>query len=249
MRGSLTVCLLAILSSSVIAHAQSGSVDEHKFEAGAQFTVLSSKIPEVIDFSGFVCITSPCPGGAQPIRSARKLQPGLGGRIGYNLTNHVALEAEMNFFPGAGSFKNPSNFSGGHKTQGVFGVRVGKRFHKAGIFAKARPGFIHASKGDLEPIPNTGCIAIFPTPAECFQTISRTSLALDLGAVIEFYPSRRTIIRLDVGDTMIHLGDRLVSGDGPPRFQSLQTPSPTIALVPSETGHNLQLSVGLGFRF
>ncbi len=124
------------------------------------------------------------------------------------------------------------------------GIKAGKRLDKVGIFAKARPGFIYASKGDLQPRANTACIAIFPPPAGCSETISKTSPAFDLGGVVEVYPTKRTIVRFDVGDTIIRLGERNVSGSF-----NLFPSFVTVLRVPAETTHNFQASIGIGVRF
>jgi len=60
---------------------------------------------------------------------------------------------------------------------------------------------------------------------------------MDLGGVLEFYPSRKVLTRIDVGDTIIHYG-KLTS---PIPFG----PAPFVA---SRTTHNLQVSAGIGFR-
>lgn len=59
---------------------------------------------------------------------------------------------------------------------------------------------------------------------------------MDLGGVLEFYPSRKVLTRIDIGDTVIHYGNGSFFPSG-------------LSVVPgSRTSHNLQLSAGLGFR-
>ncbi|MEK6281283.1 MAG: hypothetical protein AABN95_13100 [Acidobacteriota bacterium] len=58
---------------------------------------------------------------------------------------------------------------------------------------------------------------------------------MDLGAVLEFYPSRKLLTRFDVGDTIIHYGNEAA-------FPSATSPG-------SRRNHNLQVSAGIGFRF
>lgn len=242
--------LLALFINTQNVHSQSSDTDEKKFEVGGQFSVLQSLIPREATFTGVVCVTIPCPSFV--ISNSRELQPGFGGRFGYNLTTNIAVEAEVNFFPNADSFSQPDSFKGGHKIEGLFGMKVGKRFDKAGIFAKARPGFLHASKGDIQPRTNVACIAmvsIFPPPAGCFETISKTNFAFDLGGVVEVYPTERTIIRFDAGDTMIRLSERNVSGVLNPAPGVLAPSFVTIIRAPAETTHNFQFSIGVGFRF
>jgi hypothetical protein len=62
---------------------------------------------------------------------------------------------------------------------------------------------------------------------------------MDLGGVVEVYPSRRVVVRFDAGDTMIRYGahDVLDFGFNPEFFRA-----------PAQTTHNFQLSAGVGFR-
>ncbi len=88
-----------------------------------------------------------------------------------------------------------------------------------------------------------GCITIFPPPLACFDAGGggRTDFALDLGGVVELYPSSRTILRFDAGDTILRSGTHNVP---------VRTPFfDVVAPVPDRTTHNFQGSVGFGFRF
>src|SRR6185369_975630 len=60
---------------------------------------------------------------------------GLGGRFVYRAFPMLDFESEINFLPG-------NSATSGNHLQGFFGVKAGKRWQKAGIFLKARPGFI-----------------------------------------------------------------------------------------------------------
>lgn len=205
-------------------HEARAQTAEKKFEIGGQFSLLRLPTRTVTD------ITS---------SENRENDPGLGGRFGYNISKYFALEAEGNFFP------RDRDVEGGRKIQGLFGVKAGKRFEKVGVFAKARPGFIRFEKGDYR-FGTGGCPTVFPPPIACFQPVARTAFAIDLGGVLELYPSRHTIIRFDAGDTIIRLGARNVAATqlatGPP-FHLVVIP------VAAQTTHNLQGSVGFGFRF
>ncbi|MBD0326018.1 MAG: hypothetical protein ICV68_06295, partial [Pyrinomonadaceae bacterium] len=55
-------------------------------------------------------------------------EPGLGVRFTYNVNRNLAFEAEGNLFPHDArerSFRN-----GGRATQGLFGVKIGKRYQR-----------------------------------------------------------------------------------------------------------------------
>jgi len=250
MRNNLLVVIILGLSALFInmpsVHSQSPDTDGKKFEVGGQFSILQASLPNQATFTPIQCVTTPC--SFPVISNTREIQPGFGGRIGYNLTRNFAVEAEFNFLPGAGSFSVPEPFRDGNKLQGLFGVKAGKRFDKLGIFGKARPGFLYASKGDLQPRDNVACLTIFPEPAGCSQTISKTNFAFDLGGVVEIYPTKRTIIRFDAGDTMVRLNERIV----PVVINAPGLLAPTfvtVTRVPAETTHSFQGSIGIGLRF
>jgi hypothetical protein len=242
----VAVAVLTLLFAGGRVQAQSNDADRSGFEVGGQFSALRNVVIRDVGFTFVPCINPPCP-TILTISRLREIQPGFGGRLAYNLNGNLALEGELNLFPGTGSFSQPEAFKGGVTIEGLFGLKAGKRFPKVGIFGKARPGFLYATKGDLQTIPNAGCIAIFPSPAGCFETRSKNSFAFDLGGVVEFYPTKRTIIRFDVGDTIVGLAERNVSGVLNP--SAGRPPFFVVLGVPAETTHNLQVSAGVGFRF
>ncbi len=162
-------------------------------------------------------------------------EPGFGVRFTYNINKHLAVEAEGNIFP-----RDPQDFleatKGGHKTQALFGIKAGTRSRRVGLFGKIRPGFVNFSNFMRQPEP---CICSNPPPLE----FSETDLALDVGGVVEFYTSRRTFIRVDVGDTIVH------SNSGKTIWSpALQDGVVGIKSAIRSTSHNLQLNVGMGFR-
>lgn len=208
----------------VTARAQS---DDKKFEVGGQFSVLRVPIQTVT-----------AAGAAFAITEQGNTNYGFGGRFGYKLSKYFTLEGEGNFFPGDGVL------DGGKKTQALFGVKAGKRFQNVGVFAKARPGFVRYSRGDYQFAGP--CIAVFPPPIGCYQPVARTDFAIDLGGVFEYYPSKRTIIRFDAGDTIVRLPARNAAA-----FQTNATSVFSLVVLPAtaETRHQFQGSVGFGFRF
>jgi opacity protein-like surface antigen len=132
---------------------------------------------------------------------------GVGGRLTYNLSDNFGIETEFNFFP-----EERLNFANGtsltsRRTQGLFGAKYGLRSEKAGFFGKIRPGFIRFGEGS-SPLG-----------------VSATEFALDIGGVVELYPTRPVALRFDVGNTLI-------------RFGSL-----------GFTSNNLQISTGVAYRF
>ena len=208
-----------LVSAAREARAQD---DEPRWEVGGHFTAL--------DFNNSDRLTgSP---GSNFQSESYPTASGFGARVGYNVTRHVAVEAELNYFP------RDRFLEGGRKVQGLFGVKAGKRFERVGVYAKARPGFLRLSRGDFHSRPNILCIAPFPG---CFESEPTTSFALDLGGVVELYPSKHTFVRFDGGDTLVRFGQRLA----PVRAAN------TTFIIATEggTAHNFQGGVGFGFRF
>lgn len=215
MRNKLAVAMLLVLFLCVAnADAQNGELP--KVELAVEFSALGRD-----DFSG------------------SKSNAGVGGRFTFNLNESVALEAAGYFFPQRclNCEKN------GRVTEGLFGVKAGKRFKNWGIFAKARPGFMSFGDGNFE------FVAAPMTPAFPFATrVSRsTHFAVDLGGVVEFYPSRKIVTRFDFGDTIVHYQSRTANflGFDPATGQSFLAPF----RIPSRTRHNFQFIAGVGFRF
>lgn len=190
--------------------AEAQSDETPKFEVGAQFSLLN--IERVF---------------------GRVTEPGVGGRFTYNATRNISLEAELNFFPrdhsGAGS-----NQDGGRITEGLFGLKAGKRFERFGIFGKFRPGFVSFSRAFI--IRDSRSFIANPFDPSFFTRL--THFASDVGGVLEFYPSRRTALRFDLGDTIIRYGRQNFT-------DFFGNPSPN----PAFTRHNLQFSTGVSFRF
>jgi hypothetical protein len=81
------------------------------------------------------------------------------------------------------------------------------------------------------------------------RTASRSSSAFDFGGVVELYPTKRIIIRFDVGDTLARLDQLNVSAVLNPLPGSLQASRLVVIEVPADTTHNLQVNAGIGFRF
>ena len=145
---------------------------------------------------------------------------GLGVRFTYNLNDYLGLEAETTGFP------QTREGGGNNETQGLFGVRVGKRNTRYGLFAKVRPGLTRFYLLGITPGPNV------------FEQ-GHTRFAIDVGGVFEYYPTRHTAVRVDVGDTMV----RFKTGDF--FYQRLDEPM----FVQRKLSHNLQINIGFAFCF
>lgn len=166
-------------------------------------------------------------------------EPGLGARFTYNFNKSIALEAEGDVLP-----HNARAFflNGGRAAEGFFGIKIGKRREKYGIFAKARPGLITFTQGRFDYVANgSGTVVPFD-----IHTERTTNFAMDVGGVLELYPTKRIVTRFDLGDTIIRYGATT--------FNTIEFPAsgpPVIVpfTVPTHRTHNFQFTAGIGFRF
>ena len=203
-----------------LLEAKAQSDDPPKYEVGVQFTSIT-----------------------EPSFDNGRTEPGFGGRFTFNLNRSVALEAVGNFFPhkcrSCGGGIGDSN---GNITQGFVGIKAGKRFDKWGIFAKGRPGVVSFSRGDAKYVP-TGAGGFFP-----FEFVQKrlTNFAVDVGGVLEFYPSKRIVTRFEAGDTIIRYRQRDTNF---PIFDYKGGVTLVPYTFPADTRHNFQFSAGVGFRF
>ncbi|HEX8127715.1 MAG TPA: outer membrane beta-barrel protein [Pyrinomonadaceae bacterium] len=210
----VTVLAAGILAVLIVcSQVKAQQQDAPKVEVGGQFTTLELHTPR---------FTFP----------PNSTEPGVGGRVGYNVTDYFGVEAELNFLPRRRVF--------GRMTQGQFGVKAGKRWRKFGLFAKARPGFVSFGEvltvvGQSSFTLSNGQVIVFPE----LDLKRRTVFSTDVGGVVEFYPARKLLVRVDVGDTLIHYRPKKIRLD---EFQ-------TLADLPSGTQHNLQVTTGVAYRF
>jgi hypothetical protein len=164
---------------------------------------------------------------------------GGGGRLTYNWTKYIAVEGELNYVT-----------DNSDSLQGQFGVKSGVRFkNRIGVFGKIRPGFVYTRFNNrfFYPAASFGTL-----PA--FTTRSQTNFSMDLGGVVEFYASKRVLLRFDIGDTMVHQGSSSYVTSYPvfegnlPTIQPIRF-VPVTYFIPGGVNHNLQISAGVGFRF
>lgn len=141
---------------------------------------------------------------------------GFGGWVSYDLSSYFALDAAVNFFPE--DKKDP--FTSGRKANALFGVKAGLKSDKAAFYGKFRAGFMHFSRN-------------FDTTSEGFN-----DFAMDVGGVLELFPSRHSVVRFDAGDTIVRFGTR-----------NIFVPGLGVVDVGSFTSHNFGFSAGVGYRF
>lgn len=201
-----TSLVLSLITFTSVADAQ---IKKEKIEIGVQSTSLTLFHP---DF---------------PFDDT---QPGVGGRVTYNFNRSIAAEAEINFFPQ----KQFILTADGSAVQAQFGLKLGKRFEKFGLFGKIRPGFLSVNRvGSLIPGPPG------PNNEVSFKIEREAFFTIDAGGVLELYPSKRTVVRFEAGDTAIR---------HPPRFEQRFILGPVELIRPAKFKHNFQFTAGVGFR-
>jgi hypothetical protein len=162
------------------------------------------------------------------LRAFDSRESGAGVRLAYNLNNYLAVEAEGNLF----DFRigdHPTNDK--LAAQGLVGIKTGLRNRWAGVFAKLRPGVVN--------FPELKVRRSFCSLQPICERSGRSGnrLAVDAGAVVELYPTRNIIVRVDVGDTMIRFRDDIDYGFLPP------------VKIKDGFSHNFQWTGSVGFRF
>jgi len=211
----LSVIALLVIQSPALSQSQSQSQNLPKYEVAGEFTTMERE-----DFEGL------------------RTEPGIGGRFTYNLNKVFSLEAAGYYFPKRCFFCR----NAGRITEGLAGVKAGKRFEKWGVFAKARPGVISFSEGTFDLFSVAG--PAFPI---VFERSRLTTFAMDVGGVVEFYPSKHLVTRFDAGDTIIHFGRRT---SNTVLFNPIDnTFTSTQITTPARTAHKFQFVTSVGWRF
>ncbi|HUL35363.1 MAG TPA: outer membrane beta-barrel protein [Candidatus Eisenbacteria bacterium] len=154
-----------------------------------------------------------------------RTEPGFGGYASYRFYHFLYLDGDLLYFPRGTDSSGPHD--GGSIAQGLLGLKGGIRRNHFGIFGKARPGF-HSYSDALSTITSGG---------EANYDRS-TNFVLDLGGIVEFYPSKHGTLRIEAGDTHIYFGTRTVNLDG--------TPEPASG---GKLRHTIQFTTGYGWRF
>jgi len=149
---------------------------------------------------------------------------GFGARFAWNLNRRVAFESQVDFFPQDGV---PLPYvQGGQTLQAVFGLRAKViQTRQLAVFGLVRPGILHFSNVQ------------FPTGVANppFVYHPATYFVLNLGGGIEFYPSRRWILRFDI------------EGD-PYRVPATFSSSAPIAPPVGKINDTTRLSFGAAYR-
>jgi len=154
-----------------------------------------------------------------------RTEPGLGGFASYRIYGVFYFDGDLLYFPRGTDSSGPHD--GGTMVQGLFGLKGGIRRNHFGFFGKVRPGF-HSYSDALSGISSTG--------VESFDRA--TNFVLDLGGILEFYPTKHGTIRFEAGDTHIYFGTRDVNVAGAPQ-----------PIGGGKLRHTIEFVAGYGWRF
>jgi Outer membrane protein beta-barrel domain len=180
-----------------------------------------SNVPGNLEFGPlFSAMAISREGLAQNVRT----ESGFGGYSSYRFYGVFHLDGSVLYFPFGASPSGPHD--GGTIFQALAGLKGGIRRNHFGFFGKVRPGFNSYSEA-LTGITASG------------NAYSRsTTFVLDLGGIVEFYPTDRSTLRIEAGDTHIYFGTGNVNVGG---------------VVESFPGgklqHSIQMALGYGWRF
>lgn len=112
---------------------------------------------------------------------------GVGARVAYNVSDHLAIEAEAVHFP-----ENPAGNYG--QTLALAGARIGQRSNNIGYFVTLKTGILHFGGSAFE----------------AYHGSTHTNLALDAGFALEYRPSPRFILRFDFANAIIPFGNTVL---------------------------------------
>jgi len=166
----------------------------------------------------------------------------------WNFSKHVSWDTTLLRSPrNPGKNVNDSYQAGGRAFEALSGVKAGFRSGHMGYFAKARPGlmtFGETYRGRTD-FPCRRRRLLEP----CFGTSkvdngTFTDAVLDTGGIVEFYPTRRSVLRFEAGSaTVFYLSKSIfVAGFDAP-------PGGFFEPIPRVTAPSMLMAFGAGFRF
>mgnify|MGYP002777450519 CR=1 FL=1 len=154
---------------------------------------------------------------------------GVGVRLAWHPVDALGVESEFNWFPS--EFPGVRPFSAS-RLEGLVGGTLGPRLGRLRPFLRFRGGFVRFAEAS-EPF---ACIAVFPPPLACVLGGGRTVPAFDVGGGVEYATTRRTFLRVDVGDRVLRYPGDTISRSGTQRDGDFYS-------------HDLRIAAGAGWRF
>jgi hypothetical protein len=151
--------------------------------------------------------------------------PGISGFVSYRVVRLASVEGTTAVFFRTPSTKTP--WDGGRSTIVLGGVKFGSHTSRAAMYAKARAGVVSNTQVYESRDSKTGV-----------RGYGRATMpTFDLGGIVEFEPSRASILRVELGDLLTVYGTRQFLSDGQviPQVESPR--------------QSIQLSWALGWRF
>lgn len=111
--------------------------------------------------------------------------PGLGFDFSYRFAKYAYVDSVLNLLPGSGG-----NGEHGGAQEALVGLKIGRTGRTWGVFSNLRGGTIHYNK------------ALVPGSSTDYESTYR--FALDLGGTVEYYASRNSTLRFNLGTTLVH---------------------------------------------
>lgn len=153
---------------------------------------------------------------------------GLGGYASYRFWRVLYFDSDVLYFPE--DTHGSTNIYGGPVLQGLFGVKGGIRRNHFGFFGKVRPGFQSYAQA-LQSITSQ------PSGSVDYTYGRSTNFVLDLGGIVEVYPTESRTVRIEAGDSHIFFPSYTVDVNG------------TSLRYDLGMRHSIQFVFGYGWRF
>ena len=159
------------------------------------------------------------------------MDTGGGALFAWHPAGFLGAEAEMNFYPKSLAVKSGAPFSRG-RIEGLFGITMGPLHEHVRPFGTFKTGFVNIRSA---PGP-IACPAIFPPILACELARGEAVLATDVGGGVEIFPVPRAVVRVDIGDRLMHYPGAAIDASGKAH---------STAFYRSE----LRFAIGAGARF
>ena len=141
------------------------------------------------------------------IKASGNTHQGVGVSAVFNPHPVLSLEIEADHIFTDSRENRKTHPNGGPVNEVFGGVKSGYRFHRVGLFAKARPGYL-----SFQQLVLRQPLAVPDDPGTSLNLRKRKVRrpALNVGMVFEFYLTRHWAIRTDMADTIVFYSARKV---------------------------------------